>query len=325
MANILIVGATGYVGQALSQSLIRSGNHRVFGLARSPEKARSLAQEEVIPILGSISPESSSSLISAINAHHIDTIVDVSGAAHGSLDLLNVVKGVGESRLQEANSRGEMVQKLGFIYCSGTWVHGSSHSPVNDLMPVGTANAPTPPAELVAWRTEVEKIVLAARDVLDVMVIRPALVYGRSCAIWTSLFEPLYKAAHSQSPPETVRVPADEDSRPGLVHVDDVASGFHAAIENLNVIAGTGVYPVFDLQTSQESMKDILSAAARELGFKGKVELGGAGEDLFARAMCTNGNSSSGRAKSLLGWAPRREGFVEGMGVFVKAWEASRA
>lgn len=218
-----------------------------------------------------------------------------------------------------------MVPKLGFIYCSGTWVHGSSHVPVNDLMPVGTPNAPAPPAELVAWRTKVEKSVLAARDVLDVMIIRPALVYGRSCAIWTSFFEPLYEAVQSQSLPDTVRVPADEDSRPGLVHVDDVASGFHAAIEKLNIIAGTGVYPVFDLQTSQESMNDILRAAARELGFKGNLELVGAGEDLFAKAMCANGSCSSGRAKSLLGWAPKREGFVEGMGVFVKAWESSRA
>jgi nucleoside-diphosphate-sugar epimerase len=305
MPNILIVGATGYIGKALSQSLIRSGNHRVFGLARSQEKARSLAQEEVIPILGSISPESSSSLISAINIHHIDTIVDVSGAAHGSLDLLNLVKGIGKLRLEEAKSSEEMVPKLGFIYCSGTWVHGSS--------------------ELVAWRTKVEKSVLAARDVLDVMIIRPALVYGRSCAIWTSFFEPLYEAVQSQSLPDTVRVPADEDSRPGLVHVDDVASGFHAAIEKLNIIAGTGVYPVFDLQTSQESMNDILRAAARELGFKGNLELVGVGEDLFAKAMCANGSCSSGRAKSLLGWAPKREGFVEGMGVFVKAWESSRA
>jgi nucleoside-diphosphate-sugar epimerase len=325
MPNILIIGATGYIGKALSQSLIRSGNHRVFGLARSQEKARSLAQEEVIPILGSISPESSSSLISAINLHHIDTIVDVSGAAHGSLDLLNLIKGIGKMRLEKAKSSGEMVPKLGFIYCSGTWIHGSTHAPVNDLMPVSTPNAPAPPAELVAWRTEVEKSVLAARDVLDVVIIRPALVYGRSCAIWTSFFEPLYEAAQSQTLPDTVRVPADEDSRPGLVHVDDVASGFHAAIEKLNTIAGTGVYPVFDLQASQESMKDILRAAAKELGFKGKVELVDAGEDLFAKAMCTNGNCSSGRAKSLLGWAPKREGFVEGMGVFVKAWESSRA
>jgi nucleoside-diphosphate-sugar epimerase len=326
MPNILILGATGYIGTALSQSLIRSGNHRVFGLARSPEKAKSLAQEEVIPILGSVSPDSSSSLISAINTHRIDIIVDVSGP-QPSLDLLNLVKSIGKERLEKAKSEGVLGVKLGYIYCSGTWVHGSSSEPVNDLMPVGTASAPTPPAELVAWRTEIEKEVLNARDVLDVIVIRPALVYGRSCAIWTNLFEPLLQAATGESDGSdaVVKVEADEESRPGLVHVDDVASGFHAAVDKLPLISGTSVYPVFDLQTSQESMRDILAAAARELGFRGKVELAGSGNDLFARAMSTTGNCSSGRAKTVLGWEPKREGLVERMDVFVKAWEALRA
>lgn len=195
-------------------------------------------------------------------------------------------------------------------------------------MPVGTASAPTPPAELVAWRPELEKAVLSARDVLDIMIIRPALVYGHSSAIWTSLFSPLSSAAKSQSQSTAntiVEVAADPDSRPGLVHVDDVASGFHCAIDKLALISGTGVYPVFDLQTSQEDMRGILEAAAREMGWKGKVELIGAREDLFARAMCTSGNCSSGRAKSLLGWRPTREAFVERMGVFVRAWEAARS
>jgi nucleoside-diphosphate-sugar epimerase len=328
MPNILIIGATGYIGTALSQSLLRSGNHRVFGLARSSEKARSLSANEVIPIIGSISSSESSSLASAIDTHRIDTIVDVSGPNESTLDFIHLLKSIGGERLERAKKDGaKVVPKLGFIYCSGTWVHGSSSEPVNDLMPVGTASAPTPPAELVAWRTEVEKEVLDARDVLDVTVIRPALVYGRGCAIWTILFEPLLQAAKGEGNDMkgVVKVQADEESRPGLVHVDDVASAFHVAIDKLPLISGTGVYPVFDLQTSQESMRDILAAAARELGFMGKVALVGAGNDLFAKAMSTTGNCNSGRAKTLLGWEPKREGFMERVGVFVKAWEASRA
>ncbi|KAN0117768.1 NAD(P)-binding protein [Hyaloscypha variabilis] len=324
MPNILIIGATGYVGTALSQSLLRSGNHRIYGLARSPSKALSLSATEVTPILSTSPSTLNSTLTTAISTHHIDIIIDVSGANQESASLLALVKQIGAARLEKAAQDGvTVVPKLGFIYCSGTWVHGSSNEIVNDLMPVGTKDSPTPPAELVAWRCELEREVLSARDVLDVMVVRPALVYGRSCAIWTGLFEPLFQAAKAGSG-EVVKVAADEESRPGLVHVDDVAAGFHAAVDKLPIISGTGVYPVFDLQTSQESMRDILGAAAREMGFVGKVELAGAGEDLFAKAMCTTGNCSSGRAKTILGWTPRREGFVEGMGVFVKSWEASR-
>jgi nucleoside-diphosphate-sugar epimerase len=319
MVNVLIIGATGYIGQALSQSLVRSGNHRVFGLARTPEKGSALAAEEVTPILGTIS----SSLLEAITTHRIDTIVDVSGANQESHSLLSLIRQAGSERLAAAKDAGlQRVPKLGFIYCSGTWVHGSSNEPVNDLMPVGTSSAPFPPTEITAWRPELEQAVLASSDVLDVMVVRPALVYGRSCAIWNSFFEPIYAAATQGA--KSVEVKADPESRPGLVHVDDVATGFHAAIEKLPIIAGTGVYPVFDLQTSQEGMRDVLEAAARELGVKGKVELVGAGEDLFMRAMSVSGNGSSGRAKSILGWEPKRYGFVQGMDVFAKSWVASR-
>jgi nucleoside-diphosphate-sugar epimerase len=312
MVNVLVIGATGYIGQALTQSLLRSGNHRAYGLARTPEKAQSLIKDEVIPILGSISDPAE--FLRCIDALHINVVVDVAGANHESHFLLELLKPIGKNRIANHSP------KLGFIYTSGTWVHGSSNAPVNDLTPVGLSNSPTQPAKLVAWRTKMEQEVLAASDALDVMIIRPALVYGRSNAIWTPLLQPIYSAAKSGA--STASVAAELNSRPGLVHVDDVGLGLHSAVEKLPLISGTGIYPVFDLQTSQESMKDILDAAAREFGFKGTVKLAGVGDDLFADAMSTSGNICSGRAKTILGWEPKRLGFVGQMDVSARAWIA---
>jgi len=320
MVNVLIIGATGYIGQALSQSLVRSGSHRVYGLARTPEKARSLTRNEIIPILGSITENQN--LLQAIDIYHINVVVDVSGANHDSHVLLAELKKIGAARLEAAKSNGFPAPKLGFIYCSGTWVHGSSNDPVNDLTPVDSSNSPNPPSKLVSWRPELERAVLAASDVLDVMVIRPALVYGRSSAIWALYFDPLHQAAQNKS--GSVSLPADAASRPGLIHVDDVASGFHAAIDKLPTISGSGVYPVFDLATSQESMVDILGFAANSLGFKGKVELAGSGGELFPEAMNTSGNLCSGRAKQILGWEPKRFGFVQNMDLFAEAFLAAK-
>ena len=56
MPRILIVGATGYVGHALALSLVRSGNHIVYGIARNDAKARSLAQDEIVDSLSTLSP-----------------------------------------------------------------------------------------------------------------------------------------------------------------------------------------------------------------------------------------------------------------------------
>lgn len=37
--------------------------------------------------------------------------------------------------------------------------------------------------EFVAWRVGMEQVVLQATDVLDVMILRPALIYGRESTI----------------------------------------------------------------------------------------------------------------------------------------------
>ena len=246
-------------------------------------------------------------------------MINVTGTDKGSYDLLATLKKIGSARIASSGPKGP---KLGFIYCSGTWIHGSSNAAIDDLTPVNVASSPTPAAKIVAWRQPMEQEVLAAADVLDTVVLRPALIYGRSCATWSIFFDPLYTAA--QAGAETVTVAADTRSRPGLVHVDDVASAFHSAVERLPLIAGTGIYPVFDLVTSQESMSDIVYAAASELRFPGKVEFAGWGDNLFAEAMNANFNGSSGRAKTILGWEPKKIGFVTGMDVFAQAWVASK-
>jgi len=319
MVTVLVIGATGYIGQTLCQSLVRSGDHRVYGLARTPDKAKALEREEVIPIMGSISDHAE--LAKAIMEQHINTVVDLSGTNNGTYELLTLLRNVAATRSKAAGDAKVRIPKLGFIYCSGTWVHGSSNAPVNDLMPVGVSHAPTPPAQITTWRPLLEQEILSASDSLDVMIVRPSLVYGRSSAIWASLLQPIYQAA--QRGATTAVIAVDPSSRPGLIHVDDVASGFHAAIDKLPLISGTGVYPIFDLCTSQESMRDILEAAAVGFGFKGAIELSGSGEDLFAKAMSTSGNCSSGRARQILGWQPKKYGLVQGMDVFAKAWVAN--
>jgi nucleoside-diphosphate-sugar epimerase len=208
MVNVLIIGATGYIGQALTQSLVRSGNHRVYGLARTIAKGQALIREEVIPVLGSISE--STKLLRAIDEFHINVVVDVAGAGQESKIVLELLKGIGQNRASAAAAKGiQHYPKLGFIYTSGTWVHGSSNNPVNDLTPVGVSDAPTPPAELVTWRAKLENDILDASDVLDVMIVRPALVYGRSSGFWSSLLQPIYSAAQSGASSATVAIEPD--------------------------------------------------------------------------------------------------------------------
>jgi nucleoside-diphosphate-sugar epimerase len=320
MTKVLIIGATGYLGRRLAETLVRRGRDQVYGIARTKAKAESLALAEITPILCVDPVNEPSAYLDAIRDHHIDTVVDVGGANADSAKFLDDVKKIGKERLESCRTSGyHKSPKLGFIYCSGTWVHGSDEKPVNDLDVVGLSSA-NPPRSLVAWRVELEKSILASTDTLDVAILRPALIYGYEGTIWTPFFLPLLEAARKGTS-DSVQVPLTSDARPGLVHVDDVATGFEKAIEKLSLINGGSVYPIFDLVTSQESMSDIFAALSSIWRYQGRVQLVGPGDDLFAEAMSTTMRGSSARAKQLLGWEPARlGGFIADMDRYAAAF-----
>lgn len=321
MPKVLILGATGYVGSAVAASLVRSGDHVVYGLARNSAKATSLVRQEIIPVSGSVTD--SAAYLSLIRTAHIDVVVDCSGANQESTQLLSDLHAAGKERL-EAHAKAGMAKgpKLGFVYTSGIWVHGSSHARTSDLEPVGNHLARTQPPRMVAWKPQLEQQILAASDVLDVCIVRPGVVYGREGGVWAAVLGPVLEAAKAGKT-HTVTLPLDPHAMLGLVHVDDIGSGIHAAVDKLPLISGTSVYPVFDFVGSTEWMKNIVHAAGTVWGFKGQVELVGAGDDVFSEALGTSYNGTSARAKQLLSWSPKKQGLLNNIDVYAAAFEAA--
>lgn len=326
MPHILILGATGTIGNALAQSLVRSGNHTVYGLARSPAKAKGLALQEIIPVMGSVQePKEFLDLLE--KKPEISVVVDAAAVYGESATLLNLVAEAGKKRLAKYKEVGVPAgPKLGFVYVSGMWLHGSSHQVVSDQDPfVGTSVAHTPPVDMVAWRPEIERMVIAseAKEALDTAIVRAALTFGGPSAIWTGPLAAALQAARAEPPPEKVQIQLDPESTAALVHVDDVATGIQAVIEKLPLLAGTGVYPIFDIVSQVESVKAIMEAAARVFGFKGAVELvGPAKGDVVSDAVGASVIADSGKAKTLLGWTPKKMGFLLGINTYANAWLA---
>jgi nucleoside-diphosphate-sugar epimerase len=318
MVKVLVLGATGYIGLPLSASLRRDG-HTVYGLVRSDEKARLLAQYEVIPVLGTVEgPE----YLETVRTTNIDIVVDASTAKPGENAVLSGLKQIAEERQKQ---RGPHAARLGLIHLSGTWVHGSSKLPVNDLNPVGIARdagCPTQPPQLVAWRPEGEQVVLAARDVLDVVVMRPALVYGGPSKLFSLWFEPILEAVNTGSKGD-VTLLADASAQPGLIHVDDAVSAIHLTVAKFGLVSSaSGNYPVFDIASSSEPLQPILDSASKALGFNGKLVYAGPGDNAFAIAMNTSQRLSSTRLRDLLGWRPSHTSMLEEIETFVQAWKA---
>lgn len=318
MPNVLVLGATGYLGLPFSQSLLRSGNYQVYGLARTAEKAKNLTINEISPIIGDISD--TAQLTSLISSVPIDIVVDTTSAYESSAPLLEALISVSRSRIQTLANEGYATPKLGFVYVSGTWVHGAPETPVSDLHPVGSSLSKSSPQDVVAWRPKHEQAILAARDVLDVAIVRPSQVYGRTGWIWSSWWGPLLEAKKSKTT-KAVEIPTEVESRPAVVHVDDAVSGMHATTDRIHGLLGS--WPVIDLVGETVLVRDVLEGAKAVLGVEAPLSYIGA-QNPFQEAMNAVSNEKTSRARIVLGWEAKRQSFIQDLPVYVKAWEAAQ-
>jgi nucleoside-diphosphate-sugar epimerase len=328
MPHVLVLGATGTLGSALCAQLLNAG-HTVFGLARSSSKASGLLQSEIIPVLGSV--ESPQGITNALLDHpEISVVVDAAAVYGESVTVLNVIKAASEERLKRfaaASVPKDIAPRLGYVYVSGMWVHGSDKtSYISDANPLtGDTDAHTnKPVAMLAWRPEIERLILSAevRAVLDTAIVRPATLYGNTSAIWTGPMMAVYNAVKNGA--SVAKVPLEAGGTPVFIHVADAASAISCVIERLPLISKTGVYPVFDVMGHVESTQAIFEGVGRALGFKGTVELVGAPEgDVLSDALGTSVVADSTRLKTILGWeGPKRKSFLQGIGVYAKAWQA---
>jgi nucleoside-diphosphate-sugar epimerase len=335
MPRVLILGATGYIGLRIARTLLATGNYTVWGSARSATKAKYLLQNEIYPIESDITDPST--LASTIATLNIDIVVDATTAYDAAAAILQGVVTAAQTRRTALLADNiHHFPKLGFVYSSGAWVYGSPNTRVNDLSPVGSRLSQAQPAPIYAWRPRHEQAILDARELLDVAILRPCAVYGGSSWVygvwWRDLLSlspstPDGKMGQDHATGEVkeqgkISVPARPGARAGTAHVDDIATAFVAAIERLDGSLGT--WPVFDLVTETLSVKEIVEAARTALGSEAPVILTGPGDDGFLEGMSLVATYDAARAKTVLGWRPKRVDFLGNIEVFVRAWMASQ-
>lgn len=317
MPNILILGASGLLGTALTQSLLRTGTHRVFAQTRTAEKVKSLLASEVTPIVFPLTD--SAALKSAIATHDIDTVVDVSQAYQESTSVLQTIISASKERQSTLAALGAIGPKLGFVYTSGIMVHGSPKKNVSDLSPVGNSLASAPPAMMVSWRPAHEQAILAAREDLDVAIMRPGMLFGRGAWNFGPWWGPI--AAAKATGGEKIELRASKEARFGLVHVDDVAEAYTAAIGRID--GRLGNWPVFDFVTELVGLEDVMSETLKSQGLKANVDFVGSGGDVMMEGLGLRARGDAARAKSVLGWDPKRRNFLLDVGVYYAAWETA--
>ncbi|PWN48983.1 NAD(P)-binding protein [Violaceomyces palustris] len=298
MVKVFILGATGFIGRPAALQLVSTG-HQVYGLARNAAKAKSLAAEEVIPVLGdALQTESWIHLVK-----EVDVIINALG---GSVDI----KEVSEITLEAVSKaaieiRPSSAPKLAYIYTSGTWVHGEDRENLKtDTSPI------TNPNEVVAWRPIHEQKVIKDGNVNGI-VVRPSLLYGKSA----SLLADLFRGASTG----TVNWPGTPGGRLATIHTDDLAVLYQLVAEKAPVLGGL----IFDASNEQtESTDDFLNKLVKVSGAKGPYQYTQP-RNAYEQALGSTTLLRPNLARALLGWQPRKASLTDGLTTYFAAFKAN--
>lgn len=277
--EIFLTGATGYIGSAVVRELLDRG-HRVVGLVRSGSARKLPVHERLRPLIGDLVDVAT--LAQATRA--ADAIIHTGST--GDSDAARVDEQATLAILEALRGTGKP-----FIYTSGVWIMGNTGGQVLD------EEAPLDPTPLIAWRVELEAKLLAEPG-MRTIVIRPAMVYGRGGGLVGGL-------VHSGREAGVVRYVGDGQNRWPVVHVDDLARLYAAAVEsgltNTVLIAAAG---------SSLRLLDIAQAASRAADIPGRVEVwplevARQAMGVFADALALDQQVTAAKATHLLGWQPQ--------------------
>jgi nucleoside-diphosphate-sugar epimerase len=227
--HVFLTGATGYVGSAVLEALLKGG-HTVTALVRNGEKAAQLKARGVTPILGAMTDP----------ARWRDAASGRDAIVHAAIDY-------GPTGVEGDRVVLETCLKLAapvFIYTSGIWVLGAAPQPVDETASTGN------PAQHSAWRVEHEKRVMSLSwSGARAVIVRPGIVYGGARGIVSDMLKDATNGL--------IRVIGPGDNHWPLVYDRDLGDLY----QRLMVTPGTeGVYHATD--GSKDTVNDIVEAIA---------------------------------------------------------------
>jgi len=299
-SKVFVTGASGYLGSAISDLLVRAG-YEVIGLTRDARSAEQLSRAGIQPAIGDLTkPETFVGVLKncdlAVHAAYADA--EPNAAAIDQRALEAFADAAEDGRLRR------------LLYTSGIWVHGDARGEVIDDA------SPLAPLEVVTWRAPHEEVVLdlGQHEVVPV-VFRPGIVYGGRGGFMADWFREAKETG-------TVTYPGDGSQYWPLVHRNDVADAYrlgleHAAAGDRFLLADGSAHTVREIA---EAIAAVTGATAQPLPAEELIAtLGAAGA---ARLSSTRVNAA--RARRELGWVPRHASFVQEVEAMFREWQSPR-
>jgi nucleoside-diphosphate-sugar epimerase len=175
--NVLITGASGFVGKKLANSLLRQTNSLTC-LVRRFDKAA----QEIPRITYRETGEINSNTDWSPFLEGMDVIIHLAARAHilnesTANPLDEYRKANTQNTLQLAHSAAKAKVKR-FIFVSSIGVNGSA-----SIAPFNEASPPNPTVPYAISKLEAEQGLreIATRTVMEAVIVRPPLVYGPNC------------------------------------------------------------------------------------------------------------------------------------------------
>ena len=291
MANVLVIGATGFVGGGIARRLL-AGGHAVTGLARSDAGAAALRARGLSVAIGDVE-QGTAAVVEAARGHEA-VIYGAQVAPPVELQavtaLLDGLEGSGRTILFLSGS-GVVCQRTG-----GAW---SADSFAED-----DAFVPEP---LAAGRVEAETLVRAAAGRgIRAMVVRPPLIWGPGDHGHVPM---VYRSVAATGAACYV---GDGLAAYGHVHIDDISDLFARAVDAGE--AGALYHGV----AGEIPNRWIAEAVARDLGVRTRsISMAEAAEiwgKFGALIMSVSSRVRDATTRRALGWAPRHTDMLSEIG-----------
>ncbi|KAI1465361.1 NAD(P)-binding protein [Daldinia caldariorum] len=316
--SVFVTGANGYIGSAVCRAFVRAG-WRVYGLIRRPEAAGALYAEEIIPVIGSITPDATFPDALARHAPTLDVIVSCTQqfpfAPHFAATLSLVRKLAATSVANSGGRRRPLVLVTsGCKDYGATGVHGSA-----GLAP-HVETSPLAPLDIIRDRALESLRVFEHGDLFDAAVLRPTPVYGYDSSYYEVAFEAAAAAAASK---EVLELPFDFGTIVHGCHVDDCAEAYVALAEHADRGAVAG--QCFNVSGARyETLGMIAGALRAEYGLRDVVRAPAGGAEVDWSLYISLGHSQwvdSTKIRRLTGWTDKRLPFWENIHVHRMAYE----
>jgi nucleoside-diphosphate-sugar epimerase len=296
--RVFLTGATGYVGSAVLEALVRHGHH-VDALVRNSEDAARVQARGAHAVLGD--------LLNAASWRPAAAAAD--GAVHAAVEYTARQRDVDAAAIDGLATLPARSGRF-LVYTSGIWVLGAAPQPVDETAPVN-------PVELVSWRPAHELRVLAtAAQGVRAVVVRPGIVYGGSRGIVGDL---LKDAANS-----LVRVVGGGDNHWPLIYDRDLGELYARLVSTPEA---AGVFHATD--GGAETVNEIVAALSGHAPTQPSVRhvpLPEARKKMgpYADALALDQIVRSPRARAL-GWSPTLHSVAGNAARLFEEWRRGKA